>query len=405
MKIAKPGNIQEVTESLVVQGQRIYLGQLGSGHPDRDNTLELLLRYPPELRGKVLLWRCAATHWFACSRKAVESITIGLEWVEDFYGWQQVLTQYSESPVSENFVVKEKTNCFLSPSPRDIPCFDSMPDNDADTAISPRLFDSIFMRIPANAEQCVQEILELMQHLHPEGRLLLCGLNSEGAKSLPGRLKKLGLKLMLRAQAASSRLFELSARPEQEVAEPVKQKIHWQVQGQEQPLLHTIPGVFSRRKLDAGTELLLHSLPDLKYKKVLDLGCGAGFLAVYAALQGAVVTASDHSALAIALCEYNARACGVKMDTICSYMGVGLHESFDVILTNPPFHQGKVTDMGVGRIWLKQCRGLLKPGGECLAVVNRFLNYQDFGEELGLDMRMVSETSAFRVWSFHLPKV
>lgn len=387
MKITQPDDLQTVLESVEFQGSKVYLGQLGTGHPDRDNTLELMLRYPPEFRGDVLLWRSAVTHWLASFRKDVESLTVGSEWVEDFYSWQKNLNRSSASSLFENVVLLAQDNCFLGSSP---------------SALPSKLYHTIFMRIPANADQCVQEIVELVSRLRPDGKLWLCGLNSEGAKSLPKRLKPFGLKLMLRAQAASARLFEVSAIPAENVQRPAGQQIHWQVHSQEQTSLRTVPGVFSRRKLDAGTDLLLHSLPDMKGKQVLDLGCGAGFLAVYAASQGATVTATDHSALAVELCETNARNCGLHIDTCCSWAGQGIPGEYDLILTNPPFHQGKTTNMGVGRIWLKQCLQLLRPGGECRAVVNRFLNYREFGEELGLEMSIINETGAFRVWMFRL---
>jgi len=380
MKIATPNDLQAVLEPVDLQGLSVQLGKLGSGHPDRDNTVELMLRYPPEIRGDVLFWRGAVTHWLACSRSDVGSLTVGCEWAEDFYSWQNYLN-------GENC----GENCFLSSSPGSLPA---------------KLYDTIVTRVPANADQCVQEVLELLSCLHPDGKLWICALNSEGAKSLPKRLKTLGIKLMPRAQAASARLFEIAATSLQEIQRPVGQQVHWQIQWQvhsrEQAPLRTVPGVFSRKNLDAGTDLLLHSLPDMKGKQVLDLGCGAGFLAIYAAAQGAEVTATDHSALAVELCESNARECGLPINIYCSWAGAGLPGGYDLILTNPPFHQGKTTDMGVGRIWLKQCLSLLNPGGECRMVVNRFLNYREFGEELGLEMRLINETTAFRVWSFHL---
>ncbi len=38
----------------------------------------------------------------------------------------------------------------------------------------------------------------------------------------------------------------------------------------------SLPGVFSQKKLDVGTALLLNNLPEVMQGKVLDFGCGAG---------------------------------------------------------------------------------------------------------------------------------
>ena len=61
------------------------------------------------------------------------------------------------------------------------------------------------------------------------------------------------------------------------------------------------PGVFAAGKLDPGTAQLLEAVQceDFAGKRVLDLGCGYGLIALKASLAGAAVTAVDDDLLAV----------------------------------------------------------------------------------------------------------
>ena len=106
----------------------------------------------------------------------------------------------------------------------------------------------------------------------------------------------------------------------------------------------TDSGVFSRRELDRGTEVLLAALPEPVSGPVLDMGCGYGTIgvAVGARWPGLAVTMADVNRRACDLARENARRNGVRAEVLESdgYMAL-TGRRFATILQNPPIRAGK----------------------------------------------------------------
>ena len=131
--------------------------------------------------------------------------------------------------------------------------------------------------------------------------------------------------------------------------------------------IRTDAGVFSRGRLDRGTELLLEAADLGPCEFILDLGCGYGVLGIAAAKlsEDGRVILTDVNERAVGLAKANLRANGVENAEVRAgdlYEPVqGL--SFDHILCNPPLREGRaVVDRIVseapthllegGRLWL-----------------------------------------------------
>jgi release factor glutamine methyltransferase len=85
--------------------------------------------------------------------------------------------------------------------------------------------------------------------------------------------------------------------------------------------------------LEALAELRLHGL------HVLDMGTGSGILATYCARRGADVTASDIDVDVIKALELTALRLGVSIRLVASDLFSNIHDSFDIIVFNPPYLQ------------------------------------------------------------------
>ncbi len=128
-------------------------------------------------------------------------------------------------------------------------------------------------------------------------------------------------------------------------------------------------GVFSRGHVDFGSRLLVASLPPL-HGRVLDLGCGYGFVGVAVGLTHpgvAELVLCDVNARALALARRNAARHGVAVTCLESDGFAAVEGTFDAILTNPPVRAGKA----VYYPWFAEAARRLRPGGALYLVLQR----------------------------------
>lgn len=140
--------------------------------------------------------------------------------------------------------------------------------------------------------------------------------------------------------------------------------------------------VFSRDKVDRGSRLLVAALDRLApAQRVADLGCGNGLLGIMAQRHwpDATVDFFDESFLAIDSARDNLQRNGGNTDharfhcddCMSHYPGPG----FDLVLCNPPFHQGQQIGDHIARQMFRDAKQHLNPGGVLCVVGNRHLGY------------------------------
>lgn len=110
--------------------------------------------------------------------------------------------------------------------------------------------------------------------------------------------------------------------------------------------LKTNNGVFSKNRVDFGTNLLLNSLEDLSnVNSLLDVGCGIGIMGIS--------IAKKYPNISVHMIDVNERAIALTTENIkinkinnckCYISNVyeNVKDKFDVIITNPPIRAGKV---------------------------------------------------------------
>lgn len=132
---------------------------------------------------------------------------------------------------------------------------------------------------------------------------------------------------------------------------------------------HTDAGVFSKKRIDPGSELLIESLRlPANLRHIFDLGCGYGPIGLTLAklLPQATIYMSDINERAADLARQNAALNGI--DNVIIKVGEGFtpfpDQSFDLVVTNPPVRAGKqVIYPLIDEAWR-----VLNPGG-CVAAV------------------------------------
>jgi release factor glutamine methyltransferase len=90
------------------------------------------------------------------------------------------------------------------------------------------------------------------------------------------------------------------------------------------------------------TRLLLRYIAtlQLKNRSFLELGAGSGLIALYAAREGAQVTASDINSVAVHALEMNSHSNRIPITVISSDLFTNIpQQAFDLIAINPPYYK------------------------------------------------------------------
>lgn len=161
-----------------------------------------------------------------------------------------------------------------------------------------------------------------------------------------------------------------------------------------QLILHNHANVFCRQKLDIGARFFIEQFGQLPAAQhLLDLGCGNGVLGICAkyAIDRHYGLDShchfvDESYMAVDSARVNvAAAFGNEarasftvshcLEQVDFKQGQDETNRPDVVLCNPPFHQGNSLGDQIASQMLQQSFRVLRPGGELWVIGNRHLSY------------------------------
>jgi 16S rRNA (guanine1207-N2)-methyltransferase len=135
---------------------------------------------------------------------------------------------------------------------------------------------------------------------------------------------------------------------------------------------------------------------------VLDLGCGSGPLGIAAAQSGASrVTMVDVDSEAVRCARRAVDVGGLtNCRALCSDVAHAVRdERFDLVVTNPPFHVGKATDLEVPTQFILDAWQVLKTGGRLALVANRTLPYERLVYETFGNLVTLHDGPRFKVLS------
>lgn len=124
----------------------------------------------------------------------------------------------------------------------------------------------------------------------------------------------------------------------------------------------------------------------LQDKKVLEVGCGSGFLSIVMAKKGAEVTAVDIDKNAINTAKGNAKSNNAEINCFESGLFSAITSKFDLLVFNPPY----LPDEGIDRTYaggrtgretierfIKQARTHLNKNGKILLLISSLTGEKD----------------------------
>ncbi len=163
------------------------------------------------------------------------------------------------------------------------------------------------------------------------------------------------------------------------------------------------PGIFGWNKIDKGSEILTRYIPQGVKGRGADFGCGYGFLSDHV-----LKTSSKVKHLHCIDADYRAVTCAEKnlqkyeCDKTFLWRDLTQVQSdlknLDFIVMNPPFHEGKMTDMSIGRKFIETAYQALRRGGRLWVVANAHLPYERLLEDQFFECTKHHEGGGFKVY-------
>jgi len=299
---------------------------------------------------------------------------------------------------------------------------------DINTLFCDFVFDSIasdvdiaLYRISKERAVCHHVFKQLHQKLKPGGRLFISGRKNEGIKGYCDKLTKTGLfsgKLKKHKDIYTAILMRTDAVESYQTLDDKNYPALRRVGITEDLQPWSKPGLFGWNKEDLGSKLLIESLEQslaqenthpkgFRPRSVLDLGCGYGYLSMRA-LSSTLnsvehLTATDNNAAALLAAEKNIADTIKKQQLATQYQihaddcAKTLKGRFDLVLCNPPFHQGFANDSRLTDKFINTAQRLTADNGRAYFVVNSFIPLEILARTAFSKIVTIHNTAQFKV--------
>lgn len=251
-------------------------------------------------------------------------------------------------------------------------------------------FDGALILFGKHRGENEARVAEALARVKPGGQIVIGGGKEDGVQPMRKRLFGLGLEvehmpkyhgvaLWFNAPADASALIA-SLKPAEVV-----------VEGR----FRTVAGIFSHDHVDDGSELLASRLPSDFDGNAADFGAGWGYLSVMLSERSSRTARidlfeADHAALECA----KANLAAIRPNLTARFFWQDLtreppKEKYDLVIMNPPFHQGHAAEPSLGQAMIATAAQALRTGGTLLMVANRGLPYE---QTLAANFREHGET-------------
>ncbi len=269
-------------------------------------------------------------------------------------------------------------------------------------SVAPRLegegYDGALVVTGRHRGQNHARIAEAVDRTVPGGLIMVAGGADEGVASLRKRLEKLveldghmpkyhGIAMWFRRPTVSdSVLAGLS-----------------QDAGLAAGRFMSAPGMFSHDRIDAGSRLLAEHLPRVCKGSAADFGAGWGYLSTVLAertegLKSIDLYEADFESLEAAKTNLAALP-GAPSSAFFWHDLVGekVERKYDLIVMNPPFHQGRAAQPAIGQAMIHAAASALGSGGRLFMVQNRGLPYDEILRAKFSRVAEMKRDGAFRI--------
>lgn len=278
------------------------------------------------------------------------------------------------------------------------------------TELPQHTFDLVLYRVSKEKAIVHHVINQTANLLKPQGQFVLAGGKNEGIKTYADKATKyLGCDKHIEKLSKNDWISTLENNHSDE--SPLDDKDYSQSIELSEPEGLTFiskPGVFGWNKIDQGSAFLLEQMPEFMKRlnlskdqatnSVLDLGCGYGYLlANMPAFGFTTLAGTDNNAAAIASAKATLETNGLEGNVIAANCAEGIDQKFDVVVCNPPFHQGFSVESEMTERFLAAARRLLTSGGAAIFVVNAFIPIESKAKHFFKKVDELANNKKFKV--------
>lgn len=260
----------------------------------------------------------------------------------------------------------------------------------------------ILCALPKQKEATLSQIADAFEHLKKDGVLVCVAANDAGGKRLEKWMKSFGVET---SSMSKSKCRIVWAGLNDLNHDVVKQCLEL---GAQQDIVidglnfTTQPGIYGWNKIDHGSKLLTHVLPDDLKGVGADFGCGYGFLSHYI-----LNKPNKIKNIYVADADFNALECAkknlkhfenVQFQWIDLSSGKDAPKNLDFIVMNPPFHVGKDTKNEIGQKFITNAALSLRSRGVLYMVANTHLPYEKILNEYFSGVEKCVEQDGFKIF-------
>ena len=266
-----------------------------------------------------------------------------------------------------------------------------------------RLYSIILCNVPKQKEAAKYRLARSVISLEDGGVIVAAAANDAGGKRLEKWFKELGLKPFSLSKSKCRVVWAAKGTLDTNF---INQFLEYgevqKIKSGDQEFLSKA-GVYGWNKIDAGSEILSSLLPSDLRGIGADFGCGYGYLSQAVLRYNQKISklyAFDAEYEAVELCQKN--LAGFEQEVEClwhdlAYKPDGI-SPLDWIIMNPPFHEGKETNIDIGQKFIKTASASLRKNGPLMVVANAHLPYEEILNQEFSAVDKVTEEQGFKVF-------
>lgn len=179
---------------------------------------------------------------------------------------------------------------------------------------------------------------------------------------------------------------------------------HFKIHAWKNFFIKSLPGVFGHKKLDIGSQLLASTFSKKTNGSVLDVGCGSGFLSISLLHYSpyANLTLIDNSIFALTCSKSTLNINKLDGRVILSDVYSNIFEKFDLIISNPPFHEDLKKNFNITKKIIHESIRYLNFNGELRFVANSCYNYSSILKKTFKKCFVIEKTNKYKIYQAFL---